>query len=506
MIMNEPAVNQPNSNSKKKMLLTSFSFVLTIFTTIICGPIMALAVLASIVALKGGAYGGFLGAMILYGLEFVKYAPFTILIALSSILSLIFLIVDINRTHDLDNSVKNKITKRSLLSAILLFAPAVTYPVAYILRLYEICPFDTYCIYLACGIIASFVIDLVSFIVILSHRKKKQQAIKSMAKLRSMAIALFAVEFILCGGWYYGIVYCKIEADATIKREDAEREKMLQTLRSPSIENELSDVVATKCSYGNEYRQYEIVYSDSRTEGIFKCNIADSVSEVLYAAYYGENGNGKTEISLIELGRIDEEKNLATTSIIGETEWHYDITFINAKDDKSALERAKAYAADATLSQYSSDRGRAYIFHTNKPGAPTTKDYLNAILASNIYLSNQSAGACDSGINWGLNKKKYKCIKAKGDLFQKYINDEDNYSPYSIDALYKNRHLYIAPLKFTSDEDRTGLETEGRFAIFWRKPFTQGKLTFKYLPQEIFDKHDGDLEWEDEDEDDSLEL
>lgn len=490
-----PKVDSRGEEPKGKISLLRFSFVLSIVTTILCSLLPIFVALMFLIAFGSPMAGAYPIALVFAGLEFVRYAPFVILITLSAAASLVYYIIATSETSKFSSSARTKITKRSLVSAILLFAPAITYPIAYIISLYAPLIISYSLNYLMICFPIIFIVDLV-VIIVLCVRKKKKATLKNTTKTRAFIITLFVAELILCSVWSFGIIYHKFDTDRSIRTENENREQTLQSLRNSSLNDGLSDLAATKC----KLKPYKTIYSDNSTEGIFACDISDVPDEVLdifYAAYYGKKESGKTEVSLIDLGRIYNNHHIMNTDIIGETGNPYSIIFIDAKDDTFAYKKIEEYFEKP--SRIFTSYEREYIFYADGLSAPTTKDYLNVIFASNMYLPENNSKSCGVFVNWDFDEK-YECIKASGDLFKRYINDADNYSSYSIDALFKNRHLYLAPKKvrFGSDSSRLTRNLDD-FVAFWRKPFTQGKLTFKYLPSSVFDKHDGNLEWESED-------
>lgn len=162
-------------------------------------------------------FGGFtaiakLLAYFIAYLESVRYAPFIILIALSAAASLIYYIIATSETSKFSSSARTKITKRSLVSAILLFAPAVTYPIAYIISLYSPLLDTTSLYYLTICLPIIFIVDLVVIIalIMLHVRKKKKATLKNATKTRIFIITLFVAELILCSVWSFGIIYYKL--------------------------------------------------------------------------------------------------------------------------------------------------------------------------------------------------------------------------------------------------------------------------------------------------------
>lgn len=465
-----------------------FCHKLSVVTIILCSLPAAFMTLMLPSNTLAGAY---LGAYVLIGLEFVKYAPFVILITLSAATSLIFYFANSGKTSKLDSAAKDKLNRRSFTHAILLLAPAITYPIAHVIYLFNPPLSDPYFSYLKYCFPTIVIVDLIVFIA-LRIRKKKKTAIKKEATLRASIIILFIAELFLCCVWSFGVIYNKNDIKRTISAENRQREETFQSLHNSAIDDELSDIAATQC----KIKPYKIIYSDSKTEGIFACDITDEVLDVFYASYGGKNDSGKIEVGLIELGRIYNNNHYMDTSVIGETKNSYSIIFVDAKDEASVNKKVEEYSVGS--SRAFAANGRKYIFYADGLSAPTTKDYLNVLFASNMYLSSNDMDSCSMTINWRLNEQKYQCVKAKGDLFKRYINNKDNYSSYSTDALFKNRHLYIASTResFGAAKTTNGLDD---FVVFWRSPFTQGKLTFKYLPDSIFDKHDENLEWENED-------
>ena len=465
-----------------------FCHTLSVVTIILCSLPAAFMMLMLPLNTLAGAY---LAAYVLIGLEFVKYAPFVILITLSAATSLIFYFANSGKTSKLDSAAKDKLNRRSFTNAILLLAPAITYPIAHVIYLFNPPLSNPYYMYLNYCFPAIIIVDLIVFIA-LGIRKKRKTIIKKEATLRASIIILFIAELILCCVWSFGIIYNKIDTKRTIAAENRQREDTFQSLHNSKIDDGLSDIAATQC----KMKPYKTIYSDSKTEGIFACDITDEVLDVFYASYGGKNDSGKIEVSLIELGRIYNNHHIMSTSIIGETKYSYSIIFVDAKNEASANKKVEEYFVRP--SRVFAANEREYIFYADGLSAPTTKDYLNVLFASNMYLSSNSMDSCSMMINWSLNEQKYQCVKTNGDLFKRYINDKDNYSSYSIDALFKNRHLYLAPTRESFGSTKITKRLDD-FVVFWRNPFIQGKLTFKYLSGSIFDKHDGNLEWENED-------
>ncbi len=473
---------------------STFSFMLSIITITLCTLGSMSVALMALSSLLGGSIGiAFLTAFLFIVLQYA-YIPLIVLIALSTAMSLIVFIVSTRKTSKLDDYLKANITKRSLISAILLFAPAIIYPIAHLFHLYLPPLSNTEFSFFEFCLPAVFVVNLVAFI-ILRARKNQIENAYSKAAIRTSIIIIFAIELILCIGWSLGVVCHEYDKVKSTQVENEKQEQALRNLRNPAVDDELSDIMAMRC----ELKPYEIIYSDNKKEAIFGCSSSDASNKIIdinYAAYHGKDENGKKEASLIEFGRLYNNNHFMKTDIIGETRHPYQIAFVEAKDEASAYEEAKAFIAKS-LSFFSSTT-RAYVFYADGYSTVTTKDYLNAILSSNIYLKENNTGRCnyDFNIYWNIDEKQYKCVEAKGDLFQRYLNNQEHYSTYSTSALFESRHIYVAPLKSSFNKSRT---TESDFALLWRKPFTQGRLTFKYLPSETFEKHDGNLDWEDED-------
>lgn len=472
----------PNEKVKNRFRrLSTFSFVLSAITITLC----TLGSMSMFAALSFGGSGSiaidYLVAFLFIGLQYA-YIPLIALIALSTAMSLIVFIISMGKMNKLDDSLKAKITKRSLTSTILLFTPAIIYPTAHLIDLYYPPLSNTVFSFLEFCLPAVFIVNLAALIILRAQKKKIKNAYNKTA-IRTSIIILFVIELILCVGWSLGVIYHKYDHIRSIQIENEEQEQALRNFRNPAVDDELSDIMAMRC----RMKPYEIIYSDNRKEAIFGCNVSDIPNEVLdinYAAYRGENENGKKEVSLIEFGRLYNNNNYMETNIIGKTRHSYKIAFADAEDEKSAYEKARTFITKS-LSSYSSTT-RAYIFYADGYSTITTKDYLNAILSSNIYLQENNTGDCnyDFDIYWNIDEKQYECTEAKGDLFQRYLKDQKNYSSHSSDALFKNRHLYIAPLKSSFNKNQT---TESDFALFWQEPFAQGRLTFEYLPSKIFE-------------------
>lgn len=463
----------PVVKGEKKPRLVGSSYILTIITAILCRiPLVSLIVLVPMLLGASSMGVAYLAAYAIIGLDFA-YIPFIILIVLSAALSLVAFLT----ARKLDGAARAKLTKRSLRSAMLLLAPALVYPIAHIFRLYEMTSF--YYAYVEFGILAIFIVDVVVFIV--SRVKKKKNSATENESASLTIIILFVVELILCGCWAFGVIGHKVEAVRIEKAEEEEYEQGIKALRNSSIEDGLSDLVATEC----KLKPYRTIYSDNKTEGIFGCDVIDSRVDLFYAAYHGVNENGKTEVSLIEFGETYNYFGNMSTSVIGETRYPYSIKFINAKDETSAFNQA---TKDFESESWRPRGERKYYFYADGYSKPTAKDYLNVILSSKLYVPESSIEECNRVLNLNFKDKKYECVKAKGDLFKRYINDESNYSAYSTEALYRNRHLYFAPPKLHMQN----------YAISWRSPFTTQKLNFKYLSNGVYEKHDGNLEWEEE--------
>lgn len=210
-----PKVDSRGEESKGKISLLRFIvFFISIVTTILCSLLPIFVTLVSL-----ATFGGFtaiakllvLACFIAY-LESVRYAPFVILIALSAAASLIYYIIATSETSKFSSSARTKITKRSLVSAILLFAPAVTYPIAYIISLYSPLLDTTSLYYLTICLPIIFIVDLVVIIalIVLHVRKKKKATLKNATKTRIFIITLFVAELILCSVWSFGIIYYKL--------------------------------------------------------------------------------------------------------------------------------------------------------------------------------------------------------------------------------------------------------------------------------------------------------
>lgn len=190
---------------KKRNRSHRSGFGLTITTTILCSIVAVLVLLPMLFSLlMNNMQILYYAAFVTIGLEIVKYIPLIILIILSAARSLVFFIESTDEKSELDDSAQTKITKRSLLSAILLLAPAVTFPIINIESLYDsVSDFHAY--YLVGGLIATLVINL-TIVIALLVLKKKKGTIKDRKIPRTLVIALFISELILCSSWVIAAV------------------------------------------------------------------------------------------------------------------------------------------------------------------------------------------------------------------------------------------------------------------------------------------------------------
>ena len=194
-----PVIYLKDSVEPKKRNRSHHSgFGLTIATTIICSIVAVLVLLPMLFGfLMNNMLISYCTVIIMIGLETIKYIPLIILIILSAATSLIFFIESTDEKSKLDDSAQTKITKRSLLSAILLLAPAVTFPIINLVRLYDSVS-NFHINYLVGGLTVTLVINL-TIIIVLHVLKKKKGTIKDRKIPRTLVITLFISELILCG-------------------------------------------------------------------------------------------------------------------------------------------------------------------------------------------------------------------------------------------------------------------------------------------------------------------
>lgn len=404
-------------------------------------------------------------------------APFAIILTLTILLSLISLIAAIRVTNKTDDpSFKTETLSRSLFSTLFLLLPAMQ------------C--STFRIPGLSILLVSIVetILVIIFFVIRSLEKKNKLVIKGGMAIVIVAMILSVLELVFCGSWYHAVINNTIEEHKSEKQEEAERNEALQALRNASIENELSDIVATHCSL----EPYEIIYNDNKTEGIFKCKDENTL---FYASYFGKNESNKIQMSIFDLATIYDEENYIRAYTIGENGKTTTIFFIDAENETLAYEKAKTLVVK-TASNHSFNNRRIYAIYAKGYKTFTDKDYLNAIFASGVYIPKDDY---DCGTLFYEYEDNYECVEMKDDMFRRYIGDKNNYSSYSIDALFKNRHLFMVTYNDSSEAAAKEMFADAT----WNRPFTQGELAFKYIPSKDYSPNDLDIvdDGSDDDED-----
>ena len=445
---------------KKAIVLSRVCFVLSLILALICGPGLLLAAYI---------FQPFSWVALLL-VESLSFTAATTVIIIISLISFITSIKVIRKTDD--TSFKSKISAYNLVNAISLLAPAALCSTFSIpgLSILSICILDS--------------ILVLAAIILFILEAKKKYVIKDGIVIRIITVILLTLGVVLCGSWYFTRIRYIVDPNWVEKREESERKQAIESQRNSSIEDELSDVVAASCIMNPSYK---IIYHDNRTEGIFKCEGDD---RLFYAAYLGKNQSGREQVSMVDLFSIGEGSHILTQTI-DERGRHAIIFILDADNETSAYEQAKTQCTQLVLDS-SPDGSRMYAFYAKGYNRITDKDYLNAVIALGVKdSSDYYDSSCDR-----LNEynDKYECVMAKGDLFERYINNKDNYSSLSADALFKNRHIYINIPNFQDIDDNDGIiesTIKERLASGWQKPLVPGKLSFEYIsPENIIPDND----------------